>query len=313
MIMKKVALITINYNGDKNLKKCLESLYKVVLSDIFLTIYVVDNKSKQESLASIEKYINSLPSKKQLKTVLIKNTNNSGFTGGNNLGISKAIEEENEFIMLLNDDTVVANDLILILVTTISLHPDAGAVVPKVYFAPGYEYHKDRYKENEIGKVIWYAGGKMDWNNLIGHNIGVDEVDKGQFNREEEIELLTGCCVIFKREVLERVGLLDDNYFMYYEDADFSLRLKKFGYRLYFEPRGIVWHKNAGSSGGSGSSLQDYYISRNRLYFGMTYAPFRTKVALLRESFRMLLHGRSWQKIGIRDYFLHNLKKGSYG
>jgi len=187
-----------------------------------------------------------------------------------------------------------------------------GIISPKIYFAKGYEFHKDRYKENEKGRVIWYAGAVIDWKNVIGKHIGVDEVDKGQFNSSMETEYATGCCMIVKKQVFEKIGLLNEKYFLYYEDADFSMRAKRNNFKILFAPTAFMWHKNAASAGGSGSPLQDYYITRNRLIFGFRYASLRTKLALFRESIKILQIGRDWQKIGVKDFYLKKLGKGSY-
>lgn len=100
---------------------------------------------------------------------------------------------------------------------------------------------------------------------------------------------------------------------MYYEDADYSVKAKKKGIKILYWPSAIVWHKNAGSAGGSGSTLQDYFISRNRMLFGMRYAPLRARFALFRESIRIMFTGRYWQKRGVIDFYRHKFGKGTYG
>ena len=152
----------------------------------------------------------------------------------------------------------------------------------------------------------------MDWNNVIGHHRGVDEIDRGQFDKTEETELATGCCMLLKKEVFEKVGMLDDKYFLYYEDADLSIRTKKKGFKIVYVSKSVIWHKNASSAGGSGSVLQDYYITRNRLLFGFRYSAIRAKFALLRESLALLINGRKWQKRGVLDFYLGKLGRGSY-
>ena len=104
----------------------------------------------------------------------------------------------------------------------------------------------------------------------------------------------------------------DNRYFLYFEDSDLSQRLKKAGYKILFYPKAILWHKNAGSTGGSGSSLQDYFTTRNRMIFGLKFAPLRSKIALIRESLRLLSSGRQWQKKGIRDFYLRRFGKGTF-
>ena len=235
-----------------------------------------------------------------------------GFTGGNNFGMKYALKNGADYIVMLNNDTRIDPDMVKNLYLSIKDDKEAGGVLPKIYFEKGYEYHKDNYKKDELGKVIWYAGGRMDWANLIGKNIGVDEVDHGQFDNNREIDLATGCCFMIKAEVLRKVGMFDDNFFLYYEDADLTRRIKKAGYKIVFEPKAIMWHKNAESTGKSGSPLQDYFISRNRMLFGMRYAPVRTKIALIRESLKILVKGRESQKKGIVDFYLGKFGKGTF-
>ncbi|MDE2590022.1 MAG: glycosyltransferase family 2 protein, partial [Patescibacteria group bacterium] len=193
------------------------------------------------------------------------------------------------------------------------LHTDSGigVVVPKIYFAKGHEYHKNRYEKKDLGKVLWYAGGTVDFANVYTLHRGLDEVDHGQYDKAEEVGFATGCCLLTKREVLEKVGLFDDKFFLYYEDGDLGERIKRAGYKIMYVPTAHLWHINAGSSG-SGSSLHDYYLTRNRMLFGMQYAPIRAKVALIRESARLLISGREWQKIGIRDFYLKQFGKGTF-
>ena len=119
--------------------------------------------------------------------------------------------------------------------------------------------------------------------------------------------------MLIKKEIFEKVGYFDEKYFLYYEDNDLCQRAKKLNFKIIYTPQAKLWHKNASSAGGSGSALQDYYITRNRLIFGMKYAPFRSKMSLLRESGRFLFNGRRWQRRGAMDFLTGNLGKGSYG
>ena len=156
----------------------------------------------------------------------------------------------------------------------------------------------------------------MDGKNVLGHHRGVDEVDQGQYNKIEKTDFASGCCMLVRREVFEKaavpVGGFDERYYLYYEDADLSERAKLASFKILYAPKAILWHKNAGSAGGSGSSLQDYYITRNRLLFGMRYALLRSKIALLRESVGLLLNGRPWQNRGVIDFYLGRFGRGSY-
>ncbi len=306
--MKDVSIITINYNSSKHTIALLSSLSHIGKKRISSTI-VVDNKSQDESVDKISSFLtkNDVPN-----AIFIKNGKNRGFSGGNNDGINKALTGGCKYILLINNDTILDPNLIDELVASMEEDKEIGIVSPKIYFAKGYEYHKERYRESELGKVIWYAGGLIDWENVIGSHRGVDELDRGQFDKKSETDFASGCCMMIKREVFEKIGLFNEDYFLYYEDAEFSQRAKKMGFKIMYEPKGVLWHKNAGSTGGSGSSLQDYYISRNRLLFGMKYASLRIKTFLVKESFLLILKGRPWQKRGVIDFYLNRFGKGSY-
>ena len=120
--------------------------------------------------------------------------------------------------------------------------------------------------------------------------------------------------MMFPRDVLEKVGLFDERYFLYYEDADLNERIKRACYEIYYVPTAVLIHINAASSGGvgNGNVLQDYFITRNRMLFGMSYAPLRSKIALLRQSISLLRNGRPCQKQAIRDFYLRRFNKGTF-
>jgi len=312
--MKKVAVVILHYGSSKDTLECLESLSKVEVPwDTKVEVIVVDNGSKQKFEIRPFGFAQGENSKFEIdKVKIIRNEENLGFAGGNNIGIRYALEHGDDFVLILNNDTLVDKKLIWELLNAAEGDEKIGIVVPKIYFAPGFEFHKNRYSSKELGKVFWYAGGEMDWKNVIGYHRGVDEIDKGQYGETQETEVATGCCMMVKSEVFEKLGFFDEKYFLYYEDSDFSMRTKKAGFKILYTPKSVIWHKNAGSAGGSGSKLQDYYITRNRLLFGMRYVPLRSKFALLRESFLLVFGGRYWQKRAVLDYYLQRLRRGSY-
>lgn len=303
--MSKVFVSVINYNGKKNTVECLNSLKNIETTDFSLFVVVIDNNSRESF--DIDKNLYQ-----DLNLEIIKSEKNLGFSGGHNLGIKFALENGADYVLVLNNDVILDKKLVINLLEVFNKNKDCGIATPKIYFAKGHEFHKERYKKEDRGKVIWYAGGVMDWKNLIGIHKGVDEVDNGKYEVLGKTDFASGCCMMIKKEVFQTVGFFDEAYFLYYEDNDLSMRAKNKGYGIYYQPKAILWHINAGSVGGAGSFLQDYYISRNRLLFGVKYAPFRTKLALLRESLRLMLNGRKWQKKGVIDFYSVNLGKGSF-
>ena len=301
----KVFIVILNWNRPDDTIECLNSIKKLLDIGYQLSVVVVDNASNVASVKKIKSHIKNISYK------LIVNKVNLGYTGGNNIGIKYAIDQGADFVMVLNNDTIVNKYLLTEFLKTSKRDPKAGILSPKIYFAPGFEFHKDRYSKENLGKVLWYAGGQIDWDNVYGKNRGVDEVDKGQYDKVEEIDFATGTCMFMSRKALENIGLFDKKYFMYYEDMDLSMRIKKADFKVLYIPSAIVWHKVAQSSG-IGSGLNDYFTTRNRLLFGMRYAKLRTRVALYREALRFLLSGRVWQKKGVLNFYLGRFEKGSW-
>lgn len=295
----KIAIVVLNYNGRKDTLECIQSLAKVKKDNTFLVeTIVVDNGSDDGSAKALAK----------LGPIdLILNDQNLGYTGGNNVGIKYALKRGANHILILNNDTIVDK---LLITKLIDAAKKGDIICPKIYFAPGFEFHKGRYQKSDLGKVIWYAGGKIDWPNIIGQHLGVDKVDKGQFAKRRQIDLATGAAMFVRRAVFEKIGFFDEKYFLYLEDMDFCVRAKKAGFKIIFEPKAILWHKNASASGGSGSPLQDYFITRNRLLFAARYAKFRTKLAVARQILGQI--NQKTKRMALLDFLTLNFGKGNF-
>ena len=293
----RISVIVLNYNGLADTLDCQESLKKCNAGAHKGDFIVVDNDSSDGS-------IEALSALSDIR--LIPNTLNLGYTGGNNIGIKYALRNKSDLILIINNDTIADKNL---LINLIKASKNADIVSPKIYFAPNFEFHRHRYKKNELGKVIWYAGGKIDWPNIIGKHIGVDEVDKGQFETISQIDFATGACMLVKRQVFEKIGLFDEKYFLYLEDLDFCQRARTNGFKIIFEPKAIIWHKNAKSAGGSGSALQDYFITRNRLLFAFKFAKLKTKIAVLRQILTQA--NNPVKRKALTDFLTLRLNKGS--
>lgn len=300
--MVNLAFIIVHYTGVKDTKECLQSLAASGIRPNHIVI-LVDNSPTGE----LEKFLITL----RIKTMYLPYPENIGFAEGNNKALHEAVRQKADFCVLLNSDTLVEKNFIEN-IEAAARNEILKIYSPKIFFASGNEYHKNKYKEEDLGNVIWYAGGMIDWKNLIVSHRGVDEVDKGQFSEQLQTEFATGCCMIIKREVLEKVGLFDKNYFVYYEDVDYSYRAQKAGFKIFFVPDIKLWHKNAASSGKPGSLLHQYFQSRNRLYFGLKYAPLKTRLHLLKNSLSDAIGSNKTGKQALYDYFTHNLGKGSF-
>ncbi|MBP9699653.1 glycosyltransferase family 2 protein [Candidatus Woesebacteria bacterium] len=336
--MATVAIILINYNSTRLTKKCVKSLFSTKEDQDTYHVVIWDNASKQAPTPE------DFPDCK-----LVLSPTNDGFAKGNNLAVKTALKTQNpDYLLILNNDTRVTKGMIRQLITTYQSASDIGIVLPKIYFEKGYEFHQKDYDHSKLGKILWFAGGGIDWRNAILFHKGADEVDRGQFDLDtsshvlqqhkdslgQKIERLlfedtvlpepiggqatkatsydshfaTGCCFLITPALWKKLQGFDEKYFMYYEDADFSLRLKKLRKRIVFEPQSSLYHLNAGSSGGSGSTLHLYYQTRNRLRFGLKYASLKTKLLLLLEARRQFSQGTEAVKLGI----LHALE-GRWG
>lgn len=301
--MQKIIISILHYNKTEDTLDCLDSLLDLDFSNINVETIVLDNGSEKELKIDVSKF-------HKIGLNVVRSAENTGFAKGHNLIYEKVRDKEFAYLLILNNDCTLEKDSINRLINVFEDNA-VGVAVPKIYFTKGYEFHGARYKDNEKGKVFWYAGGKMDWEHVMSRHIGIDEVDEGQFDKMRQIDFATGACSLIKKEVIEKVGLFDEKYFLYYEDSDLSQRIIKAGFKILYQPKSIVWHNNAGASG-SGSELHDYYLTRNRMLFGMKYAPFKIKALLIKESLRIFMTGRKWQRIGIKDYYLHKFNKGSF-
>lgn len=279
--MKKVSVIILNYRVADLTVKCIQSLQKSTYKNI--EIIVVDNNSEDDLEGRLKDFqdILFIPSKENL-----------GYSGGNNIGIKKALVNGADYIFILNSDATVESGTIASLVE--AAEKGVGDLLgPKILFPES--------------RVIWYAGGIFDKDNVLGKHRGVDDVDEGQYDIAEETDYITGAALFVKNGVFEKVGLFDEKYFLYYEDSDFCFRARQAGYKVMYIPQALVYHANAKSTG-LGSPLQDYYITRNRMLFASKFLPFRTRFALFREGLRNI--GNTTRRKALIDFLTGKFGKG---
>lgn len=235
-----VFIILVNYKGVEHTIECIKSLQQITYSNY--RIIVVDNCSEDNSLEKLKEF--------QAVVVLIKNRTNNGFAGGNNLGIKYAMQNEADYVLLLNNDTIVEPDFLDELVKKTST--DIGINIGKIlsYYDRG---------------MLWYAGGKINW--LKGcTDVNGFERDNGQYDKEENVTFASGCCMLISKNVISKVGILKEDYFLYFEDTDYCARVLKNGYKILYSPRSVIYHKESISTV-KGSFNYVYYFIRNRLYF----------------------------------------------
>lgn len=282
MTTPKVFVVILNYK----VADLVERLIKILQSSSYknLQVVVVDNNSNDQLGEIIQKY-------KDIH--FIQNDDNLGYAGGNNVGIKFSLEKGADLVLILNPDITLRTDTISNLVREL-VAKNADVAGPKIYF--------------KGSSKIWFAGGILDKKNALGVHRGVDEEDRGQYNKAEEVDFITGAAILIKREVFEKIGYFDENYFLYLEDLDFCLRAKKSGFRVLYAPVALAFHENAKSTG-LGSSLQDYYISRNRMLFAFRYLNFRTRFALFRYMLSNLLD--PIRRRALLDFLTGSLGQGS--
>jgi hypothetical protein len=266
---EKIAVISVLYENYIILKDFIASFN--IQTNSHFHIFLSDQSTHRKQI-NLPHYIS------------LTQAQNKGYAAGINQEIRHAMKQEYTLFCVINSDTYVQKDFIESVLTRFKKNPHS-LFGGKILYAPSYEYHKKIYKKEDLGKVLWYAGGWIDWDNVIANHRGVDDVDKGQYDSFEQTHFVTGCLMCFDKKVITHIGYLDESYFLYYEDADFCERAKRKGILLYYDPEIVIWHKNAQSTEGSGSKIHVQYQEKNRLRFGLKYAPFRTKLHLIKNYF----------------------------
>ena len=241
MVIPATWIILVNYNGSEDTVDCINSLKAMRMENV--KILIVDNGSEQNDRDHISSILDE-----QIEGMFL--SENLGFGAANNKGASYAISKGAEYLLLLNNDTIVDHSLLRILHN----YADRRSVlVPSIYY---YDYPSE----------LWYAGGVLSrWKGTSVH--------RTKAQPQGVVEFATGCCVFLHRDIVEKYGLFDENYFMYYEDTDFSIKMQLNQIPICYIPAAKVWHK-VGRSSQKISGFQEYYIQRNRLYIINKYHDF---------------------------------------
>ena len=241
-IEKILSIITINYNG---LKDTCELIDTLPLEDESIEVIVVDNASKEDEATQIEQ--------RYPQVKVIRSKENLGFAGGNNLGIQAA---QGKYLFFINNDTLLSHQPSAIshLINRLESSPKIGAVCPKIKFSWG-------------DNPIQYAGyTPLSIITMRNRSIGFGEADCGQYNTPHPTPYAHGAAMMVKREVIEKAGMMPECYFLYYEELDWSMMIRRAGYDIWYEPACTIYHKESQTTGQS-SPLRTYYITRNRLLF----------------------------------------------
>ena len=236
-----VSVVTVNYNQSAATCDMLESLYASGYPNI--EVWVVDNASPSDTPEIIKE--------KFPQVIFIQSNKNLGFAGGNNLAVRKA---KGDFIYLLNHDTIIPENHIQILVNALQKNPETGVVCPKI-------------KSFNDPEIILFAGftplSSITVRNKI---IGFAEKDCGQHDQRRQSAYAHGAAMMFKRKLIEIVGLMNEHFFLYYEEIDWSTRIRQSGFSIDYIPDTFVLHKES-LSVGKNSPLKSYYMNRNRVLY----------------------------------------------
>ena len=240
-VEKLLSIITINYNG---LKDTCELIDTLPLNDKTIEVILVDNASTQNEATELEK--------RYPQVKVIKSDKNLGFAGGNNLGIQAS---HGKYLFFINNDTLLPQlSSLSLLINRLESSDQIGMVCPKIRFTWGEQ-------------PIQYAGyTPLSKISLRNKSIGYGEEDKGQYDTSHPTPYAHGAAMMVKREVIEKAGMMPECYFLYYEELDWSMMIRRSGYEIWYEPACTIFHKESQTTGQQ-SPLKTYYISRNRLLF----------------------------------------------
>lgn len=252
--MSKVIAVLVNYNNYLDTIETINTLLNQTKN--FYKILVIDNCSTNNSFDVLsKKYID------ERDVNIILSEKNGGFAYGNNFGARFALENfEFDFFLLINNDTIAAKDINQIFVRYYNenRNDNIGILTGKIY------YYEDLNK-------LWYAGGYISRLKCSGYHIGDLEEDSGQYDSVKEVSFATGCLLFFHKNLIEKVGYLPEEYFMYLEDVDYSLKVVGEGKKIIYLPEVKIWHKIGMSSGSTKQTPKYYYPNRNRIMLAKKY------------------------------------------
>jgi len=251
----KIGVVTVTYNSATVLEGFMKSTLAQTHSNFVL--YVVDNASKDDTLSLLTKY-------DDLRIRTIVSADNVGVAAGNNIGIRAALNDGCDYVLLLNNDTEFPADMFERLLYGIGEYQSDIIVPKKMYF--------------DEPNRIWCAGGyfvridaRLDV--YLSKHYGIGEIDKGQYDVPRSIEYSPTCCMLIKRAVFDKIGLMDERYFVYCDDTDFCYRAILAGVRMWYMPSAVLLHKVSSLTQGDTSPFSIRYMTRNRVYFILKHAP----------------------------------------
>jgi GT2 family glycosyltransferase len=241
----RIGVVTVTYNSAAVIDEFMTAMLDQTHKNFIL--YIVDNASADNTLKKLDRYDDP-------RIVILPNDLNVGVAAGNNQGIQASLQACCDHVLMLNNDTVFEAALLEKLLAGLdAFHCDL--IVPKMM------YFDDKSK-------IWYAGGQLiRWKAYSARHVGMNEIDTGKYDRAVPDTYAPTCCLLVKREVIEKIGLMDEKYFVYCDDTDFCYRAMKSGYLMYYRPDVGFYHKVSSLTGGDDSEFAIRYMVRNKVYY----------------------------------------------
>ena len=262
-----VGIVTVTFNSAGVISGFMESLLKQTHSDFIL--YIIDNASFDQTLQKVAEYSDS-------RIVLMRNATNVGVAEGNNIGIREALKDGCTSVLLINNDTVFDSQLLGTLTNAFARY-GCGMVVPKILYF-------------DDPKRIWCAGGYFIRLRGSARHFGHRRRDSGAFDQPRLVEYAPTCCMLIARDVFTRIGLMDANYFAYFDDTDFCYRANEAGITLLYLPSARLLHK-VSSLTGDGSDFTNRYAVRNHIYYCLKHFP-KWKLVLFFPAYQLHLFSK---------------------
>lgn len=278
MAEKKIGIVTVMYKSAGVLEEFFNSLNRSTYRNFVL--YAIDNKSPDNSAELCKE----LSAKSFFPTVMIEAEDNGGVAKGNNIGIKRALADGCDLVLLSNNDIEFTPDSISLLVDGLDKY-GCDMIVPKIF--------------NHFTGKLWAAGGGEYGYLTPTTHFGYGQDDAPQYNVPRELVFAPTCFMLIKKEVFEKIGLMDERYFAYFDDTDFVWRgVMQNGLKLHYEPKAVVRHKVGTSSGSKASPFSFYLDTRNRAYFMNKYFPWYQRLCVNLYNFTY--------------YFLYSIKHPSF-
>lgn len=257
MSNKRITIALLNWNNSNETLECLYSLQNVTKPEF--EVLVVDNGSKDDSVFQLNTFKNRIT---DFRLTIVQNDENLGFAGGCNVAINWAIKNNQDYLLLLNNDTSVRRNFLEELLKHAEKHEDVAFFVPSIFF-------------QDKPSLLWFGGNAyINWRKM--HQSAISDLYLKPLPLSataQDIDFASGCAMFCNMQALQEIGGFDEEYFLYWEDVDFSLKAREYGWRIRWVPNAHIYHKVSATTKKQGAAARQYYDVRNFLLLSRKYAP----------------------------------------